>query len=112
MDEDSPPTSVTPDSTDSNTSIGIGLAVVARYVRNMNGQIRIRSELGKGTIFGIELPFEHAPGTPGSTPESRTPEMRPRPLAATEIGLPGYNSNDSSSTISPASLRKLDALNN
>jgi hypothetical protein len=27
----------------------------------MNGQIRVRSEIGKGTIFGIELPFEHAP---------------------------------------------------
>jgi CheY-like chemotaxis protein len=29
----------------------------------MNGQIRVRSELGKGTIFGIELPFEHADTT-------------------------------------------------
>lgn len=42
------------------SSLGVGLAVVARYVRNMNGQIRVSSELGKGTIFGIELPFEHA----------------------------------------------------
>ncbi len=25
----------------------------------MKGQIRLQSELGKGTIFGIELPFEH-----------------------------------------------------
>lgn len=31
----------------------------------MNGQIRVQSELGKGTIFGIELPFEHASATPG-----------------------------------------------
>lgn len=30
----------------------------------MKGQIRVQSELGKGTIFGIELPFEHAPATP------------------------------------------------
>jgi hypothetical protein len=44
--------------------LGVGLAVVARYVRNMKGQIRVQSELGKGTIFGIELPFEHAPGSP------------------------------------------------
>ena len=44
--------------------LGVGLAVVARYVRNMKGQIRVQSELGKGTIFGIELPFEHAPATP------------------------------------------------
>jgi CheY-like chemotaxis protein len=26
----------------------------------MKGQIRVQSELGKGTIFGIELPFQHA----------------------------------------------------
>lgn len=44
--------------------IGIGLAVVARYVRNMKGQIRVHSEPGKGTIFGIELPFEHVKETP------------------------------------------------
>lgn len=47
--------------------LGLGLAVVARYVRNMNGQIRVRSELGKGTIFGIEVPFDHAPTMPDST---------------------------------------------
>lgn len=46
---------------DVKETLGIGLAVVARYVRNSNGQIRVHSEVGKGTIFGIELPFEHAP---------------------------------------------------
>jgi len=46
------------------SSLGVGLAVVARYVRNMKGQIRVQSELGKGTIFGIELPFEHANPSP------------------------------------------------
>ena len=34
----------------------------------MNGQIRVQSEIGKGTIFGIELPFEHAPTTSPSPP--------------------------------------------
>lgn len=53
------------------SSIGVGLAVVARYVRNMKGQIRVHSEPGKGTIFSIELPFEHAkenmvPNPPGA----------------------------------------------
>lgn len=45
-------------------SLGVGLAVVARYVRNMNGQIRVKSEPGKGTIFTIELPFERVIGSP------------------------------------------------
>jgi light-regulated signal transduction histidine kinase (bacteriophytochrome) len=49
---------------DETGSLGVGLAVVARYVRNMNGTIRVQSELGKGTIFGIELPFEHISTTP------------------------------------------------
>jgi light-regulated signal transduction histidine kinase (bacteriophytochrome)/CheY-like chemotaxis protein len=44
--------------------LGVGLAVVARYVRNMKGQIRILSEPGKGTIFCLELPFEHADPPP------------------------------------------------
>lgn len=48
-------------STDAKETLGIGLAVVARFVRNANGQIRVQSEEGKGTIFGVELPFEHAP---------------------------------------------------
>jgi CheY-like chemotaxis protein len=47
--------------------MGVGLAVVARYVKNMKGQIRVQSELGKGTIFGIELPFQHATEEPGQS---------------------------------------------
>ncbi|PQE27303.1 hypothetical protein CJF32_00000274 [Rutstroemia sp. NJR-2017a WRK4] len=63
--------STTDSKPDSKETIGLGLAVVARYVRNMNGQIRVRSEIGKGTIFGIELPFEHAPeATDAAIPSS------------------------------------------
>jgi light-regulated signal transduction histidine kinase (bacteriophytochrome) len=40
------------------TALGLGLAVVARIVKNMNGQVRIRSEEGKGTRFVIQFPFE------------------------------------------------------
>ncbi|KAK0103017.1 Light-sensor Protein kinase [Cadophora gregata f. sp. sojae] len=47
--------------------LGVGLAVVARYVKNMKGQIRVQSELGKGTIFGIEVPFQHAIEEPGQS---------------------------------------------
>ncbi|RDW95280.1 hypothetical protein BP5796_01043 [Coleophoma crateriformis] len=79
LDEDSEPKmkgqeSPSPDKNGSVSSLGLGLAVVARYVRNMNGQIRVMSELGKGTIFAIEIPFEHAtsPATqpPGESPPS------------------------------------------
>ena len=44
---------------DNNQStIGLGLAVVARIVRNMNGQLRVKSEEGKGSRFMIQLGFE------------------------------------------------------
>ena len=34
------------------------LALIARYLRDTNGQIRLHSEQGKGTIFTVEIPFE------------------------------------------------------
>lgn len=81
FDQDSLPLSHTaiPSTTggaDGNGSLGVGLAVVARYVRNMKGQIRVQSEPGKGTIFGIELPFENVPTTPdGRIPRSPSEDI-------------------------------------
>ncbi|KAJ5513248.1 CheY-like superfamily [Penicillium fimorum] len=37
--------------------LGLGLALVARIVRNMNGQLRLKSEEGKGSCFKIRLAF-------------------------------------------------------
>lgn len=45
------------DKPDSRT-LGLGLAVVGRIVRNMNGQLRLTSEVGKGSRFIIQLPFQ------------------------------------------------------
>ncbi|KAK0654217.1 Bacteriophytochrome [Lasiodiplodia hormozganensis] len=39
-------------------TLGLGLAVVSRVVRNMNGQLRLRSEEGKGSRFIVQLPFD------------------------------------------------------
>jgi len=39
-------------------ALGLGLAVVARIIRNMNGQLRLKSEEGKGTRFIIQFPFD------------------------------------------------------
>ena len=38
--------------------LGLGLAFVARVVRNMNGQLRLKSEEGKGSRFVIQLGFD------------------------------------------------------
>ncbi len=43
---------------DDKGTLGLGLAVVARIIKNMNGQLRIRSEEGKGTRFVIQFPFD------------------------------------------------------
>lgn len=39
----------------SRAALGLGLAVVARAVRNMNGQLRLKTEEGKGSRFVIQL---------------------------------------------------------
>lgn len=38
-------------------TLGLGLAMVARIVRNMDGQLRLKSEEGTGSRFVIQLPF-------------------------------------------------------
>lgn len=38
--------------------LGLGLAIVARIIRNVNGQLRLRSEEGKGSRFTITIPFK------------------------------------------------------
>ncbi|KAF3761479.1 red/farred photochromic bili protein photoreceptor [Cryphonectria parasitica EP155] len=42
-------------------TLGLGLAVVSRIIRNMDGQLRLKSEDGKGSRFVIQLPFEMPP---------------------------------------------------
>jgi light-regulated signal transduction histidine kinase (bacteriophytochrome) len=37
--------------------LGLGLAIVARIVRNMDGQLRLKSEEGIGSRFVVQLPF-------------------------------------------------------
>lgn len=52
-------------------SLGLGLALVSRIIRNMNGQLRLKSEEGKGSRFVIQFPFDlpHSEGA-GSSPMS------------------------------------------
>ena len=39
-------------------TLGLGLALVARIIRNMQGQLRLKSEEGQGSRFVIQFPFE------------------------------------------------------
>jgi light-regulated signal transduction histidine kinase (bacteriophytochrome)/CheY-like chemotaxis protein len=58
--------------------LGLGLAVVARIVRNMDGQLRLKSEPGQGSRFVVQLPF--------LLPKDSTPEA-----ATSESGEPSEN---------------------
>jgi nitrogen-specific signal transduction histidine kinase len=65
--------------------LGLGLALVARIVRNMHGQLSVRSDEGRGSRFKISLDFpvpdDAAPGRPEepSAPEPVEPAVPIRP---------------------------------
>ncbi|KAL8686884.1 MAG: hypothetical protein Q9218_006795, partial [Villophora microphyllina] len=42
---------------DDERTLGLGLAVVARIIRNMNGQLRLKSEEGKGSRVVMQMNF-------------------------------------------------------
>ncbi|KAI7090216.1 hypothetical protein KC356_g1637 [Hortaea werneckii] len=72
-------------SKDEGRTLGLGLAVVARIIRNMNGQLRLKSEEGKGSRFVIQFPFELPDTEPkqhaieaGSNTESTTGSATPQ----------------------------------
>ena len=44
--------------------LGLGLAIVKRLAGLMNAPLAMRSELGKGTVFTLELPIGKAPRAP------------------------------------------------
>ncbi|KAI9818847.1 MAG: Light-sensor Protein kinase [Pycnora praestabilis] len=72
-------------------ALGLGLAVVARLIRNMNGQLRLKSEEGKGSRFVIQLAFDlptdqgnKALPTTSSAPYMMQPSNIPMSPPATE----------------------------
>ncbi|KAH8820778.1 hypothetical protein F5884DRAFT_59835 [Xylogone sp. PMI_703] len=82
---------------DEKGTLGLGLAVVSRIVRTMNGQLRLKSEQDKGSRFVIQLPFQ-VPGekatrkliqdVPQSSVSQQPPTPpTPRPVDADEVTL-------------------------
>ncbi|KAJ9640513.1 hypothetical protein H2199_006052 [Coniosporium tulheliwenetii] len=67
-------------------TLGLGLAVVARIIRNINGQLRLKSEEGKGSRFVIQLPFELPDNQQKSLPGSTSGSVTPQPAAGETKG--------------------------
>ncbi|KAL6875222.1 histidine kinase-like protein [Trichoderma novae-zelandiae] len=91
-------------------TLGLGLAVVARIIRNAGGQLRLKSKEGEGSRFVIQLPFELPEESPemdgdgsknGPIPSSQeVSAAKPLPLAEEgEILLidPNKNTSDTAS---------------
>ncbi|SGY74350.1 BQ5605_C005g03357 [Microbotryum silenes-dioicae] len=55
----------------SGGTVGLGLAVVARIIRNLGGQLRVESKEGEGSKFMVIIPFR-LPQQPISPPSSST----------------------------------------
>ena len=49
----------------------VDVAAIARYVRNANGQIQVKTEIGTGTLFSVELVVENS-----VSPETRPGKLR------------------------------------
>lgn len=57
---------------DSNKGLGLGLSIVDRLVKLLGHRIELRSALGKGSVFALEVPL--APQLPKQVPVPSTPE--------------------------------------
>ncbi|KAL9617604.1 MAG: hypothetical protein Q9160_007617 [Pyrenula sp. 1 TL-2023] len=55
-------------------TLGLGLAIVARTVRTMNGQLRVKSEEGQGSRFVVIIGFETPSQDTKGFIEAKTPE--------------------------------------
>lgn len=82
--------SIAPDAThlvesEDKRALGLGLAVVARVVKTMNGQLRVKSEEGKGSRFVVQFPFDIPQQEPGTEEENRLLKDSDRPPTPTRL---------------------------
>ncbi|MDO9238202.1 MAG: ATP-binding protein [Aquabacterium sp.] len=69
-------------SRDRSRGIGLGLAIVRRTADIMGEQITVKSRLGRGSLFTVELPLNLAPAK-----RKEAPEIPDQPLAGRVIWL-------------------------
>jgi len=60
---------------DRSQGLGIGLATVRRIVQLLNHPLRLRSVIGKGTVFSVEVPLADARIAHAATVEQKVPNL-------------------------------------
>ena len=85
-EESEPKSSPKPDdgSQRSMRRLGLGLAVVARTVRTMDGQLRLKSDEGQGSRFVVSLPFHLPSATPAEGEEDAVKGQVPQITQSSE----------------------------
>jgi light-regulated signal transduction histidine kinase (bacteriophytochrome) len=96
---------------DQKRVLGLGLALVARIVRNMHGQLSVKSEEGKGSHFKILLRFSVPEDETSSASTVSSGGPASPPTTEGEILLVGRNAHpwDASRPHSSGSNRSLDS---
>jgi len=80
----------------SHGGLGLGLAVAQKLVDLLNGSIRVASELGRGSVFTVELPLR----VPAST------EARPQDVRKSRGRVLVIDDNNVAQTIASHALRR------
>ncbi|GAA5911258.1 hypothetical protein JCM6882_004078 [Rhodosporidiobolus microsporus] len=100
----------------SQQGVGLGLAVVARIVRNLNGQLQVESKVGEGSkftfIFPFRLPDVLPPAQTGSGGETDSTGGTSRPIseAAVRDPLIRRKSNGSAGSTNSSGPSDIDSL--
>lgn len=81
-----------------DSGLGLGLAIVARIVKNLGGQLRVDSTVGEGSRFTYYLPFQSSSATEAATAEATGSDSQMRRSNSLESG--GSNGSSVRSEIS------------
>lgn len=70
-----------PDTARKHGGTGLGLAIVKRFVEMMGGRIRVSSEVGEGSVFTVDIPFDVPEECPADEGEEAAPFEGPASAA-------------------------------